>query len=233
MPSLRNLTTSTIENSVNPCYSNITNAINCDDYNECSSISINNNAPICCTSYLGCYNSTNITNSISLNNSIIKNTAIRCDGYQSCDDMQNFIFAKNGGNIYFTGRYAIVDTSYTRIIETTNLYSIFCTGYGSCYGSNIFRNALNLYCLGKESCRDDDQEGYIEYISNIFAYSYQSAYETTMINIFDSVYCNSYQACYLSSITNVVNNVYGNGYQSLYSSTITNITNVCCCIICV
>ena len=94
MPDLRYLTTSTSDNSINPCHSVITGATNCEDYDECNGMSLDDDAPICCTAFQGCFGATNITNKVSLNDSIIDKTAIRCDGSSSYTDTQSLYLLK-------------------------------------------------------------------------------------------------------------------------------------------
>ena len=66
LPSLLNVELSTYDNSYNPCFSIITNAINCDDYYECNGTLFNNeDTPVCCTSFQGCLEAGNITTDIS------------------------------------------------------------------------------------------------------------------------------------------------------------------------
>ena len=230
LPSLLNVQLSTYDNSYNPCLSNITNAINCDDDSECGGNVLNDeDKPICCTSYYGCFQAGNITTSISrsdLNSSAIDNTAIRCDGRLSCDNTINVISAKNGGNIYFTG-YTI-QTGPTEgvngIIETTNEYDIICSGFWSCANGKTIRNARNLFCTASDSCRS---LVLIENINIVHFYGFRSGRDSTIINIFDSVYCSGYEACYQTLISNVNNSVFGGGYWALYNSQISNVTNVC------
>lgn len=79
---------SNYDNSNRSCYSAITNAINCGDYEECESSDslMNIEYPICCTARDACYQANNITTSeiTLLNSSFIDNTAIRCDWWHSC-----------------------------------------------------------------------------------------------------------------------------------------------------
>lgn len=231
---------STYDNSYNPCVSSNTNAINCHDYNECDYNSIdinttittldtsknkNDSFPICCTAANGCIGYINITNKINLNSTInIHDTAIRCDGHSSCKNIQNFILAKNGGNVYFTGGWTTQGSSNV-IIKTRNKYNIVCTGHKSCIDGKTFTDAFNLLCMGAESCSSSTL---IEHIVNVYGYGKRSLEFSTIRNIFDSVYCSAYQACYSSNITNVNNTVYGGGYQVLYGSRIFNVKNVYC-----
>ena len=85
MPSLINVTMSTLENSRSVCNSSNYN-INCDDYqdskcyNQEISISTtytNEPSTICCTGYQSCYNATNIT---TRGNDSSGDIDIRCDG---------------------------------------------------------------------------------------------------------------------------------------------------------
>ena len=226
LPSLLDIELSTYDNSYNPCFSTITDAINCGDYDECNGDTFNNQStPVCCTSYQACLLAGNITNSISesdLSSSIIDETAIRCDARFSCDDVTNYIAAKNGGNIYFTGRETTA--SSTGIIETTNEYNIICSGYRSCYDGKTMRNAKNLFCTGAQSCLDSVM---IENIEVVYFYGESAGWTSKIDNIFDSVYCSASTACYQTTISNVNNSLFGGGYSALYKSEITNVTNVC------
>ena len=225
VPSLTDVELSSYENSYNPCFSAITNAINCGDSFECeySNSLIDINAPICCTGNFACINSGNITTiGIKLNLTIIDNTAIRCDGYQSCDEIGGIIMAKNGGNIYFAGRDA-THVGGTSIISTSNKYSIICSGSLSCFNGKTFHSAMNLFCTGSTSCYNS----IIKNISFVYMYGLESGHSSIMDNIYHSVYCNAYLGCENSVISNVGKNVFGGGYQVLYNSQITNATNVC------
>ena len=72
--------------------------------------------------------------------------SITCDGAWGCDDITNFISARAGGNIYFTG--ALATNNANGIIETTREYNIICSGYFSCYYGKTIRNARHLFCTG-------------------------------------------------------------------------------------
>ena len=97
----------TLNNSKQTCDDDITNALNCDDYQ--SGICYNNgdliqSVPICCNARESCSFSTSIVTSISnLNGNGIFNTSIRIDSYYGVEDTTGIIKATNGGNMYFTG----------------------------------------------------------------------------------------------------------------------------------
>ena len=80
---------------------------------------------MCCTSSRGCDNATNITTSgIALNSTIIDQTVIRCDGYRSCTNVANSIFAQNGGNIYLAAGWAAYNDVFDSFIKTTDEYIV-------------------------------------------------------------------------------------------------------------
>lgn len=111
MPSLLDMTFSTIENGDNICNSNNTR-IRCDDFldTECVGQILDTTwtgskpgSPICCRGRYSCIGAINITASIddsSSNTSVVNTpTAIRCDGHWACINISTFITA-SGGDIY-------------------------------------------------------------------------------------------------------------------------------------
>ena len=213
------------ENSVTgPCYTAITNAIHCDDYQECedspSLDTTNINAPICCTSYFGCYNVDNITSMILLNSNVINDISIRCDGSLSCQ-YSNHIEAVNGGNIHITGYRAGHSVD---IIETTHNSDIFCTARQSCGGSTL-KNANNTYCSGYWAC------GWVTItnVSNIWMYGSFAGWYSSFTGLKNRLHCGGTYSCMATIISRdvAVIKVIGVGFGALYSTNITAVEMVC------
>ena len=143
LPNLVNVTFSTYDNSYNPCFGAITNAVMCDDYQECNGLNLDtsdSNAPICCTAFEGCDGAINMTSKIALNSSVIDGVSVRCDGYYGCNDVSGIIYAKNGGNMYFAGRYTVYGTVNSVIAIASGQsgdYNIVCSGLGSCRATSL------------------------------------------------------------------------------------------------
>ena len=212
------------ENSVTgPCYTPITNAIHCHDYQECKdspSLDTSNiNAPICCTSYDGCYNVDNITSMISLNSSVINDIAVRCDGYQSCE-YSNHIEAINGGNIHMSGIFS----AHSDIIQTTYNYDIFCTAYSSCHGGTL-KNANNTYCNSYLACPD----AVITNISNVWMYGYSSGRHSSIAGLKNKLHCGGPYSCSNTIISGDVDmtQVIALGFYALHSTSTIATQMVC------
>ena len=244
MPSLRNMTVSTWENSYALCKNSTKH---CHDYEECNSEPVvttdDNPSPICCTGSRSCNYATNISAFIG-NGS---HTAIRCDAEDACRRIltANIIEARppGAGNIYLAGATASSSTVHKAMIETTSQYDIFCSGSRICWRYR-FRNGKNLYCLAFASCRQSDSisnfdnvYGYgfesllqskIECIRNIYCGAASSCQKSVMTNIFGNVFGSNYHSLYQSNMSHVGGSVIGLGYRSMYSSMIHNATNVYC-----
>ena len=213
------------ENSVtSPCYTPITNAIHCDDYQECedspSLDTTNINAPICCTSYFGCYNVDTITSVILSNSSVINDISIRCDGSWSCA-YSNHVEAVNGGNIHITGFAAgyVVD-----IIETTHNYDIFCTAPQSCYWS-VLKHANNTYCSGSLVCPSTT----ITNVSNIWMYGIRAGWYSRITGLKNSLHCGGHYSCKGTIISGDGDTlqIIALGFEALYSTNVTAAEKVC------
>ena len=246
IPSLVDKEFSTYDNSYKSCYTPISSAVNCDDYQECySGGTYDENTPMCCTSYDACKLSTSITTNININDSNVYKTAFRADGYYSANQMSGTVFAESGGNIYLAGAYANSETSstYRTTIKTNGNGDIIVSGY---YGAQykILTQARNLYCLGYVACRFGTISsisgmvyggGYysLQYASitdvdgSVYCAAYYSCYETTMANIGENVVCIGQECLYNSNFYNVNNTVAGYGDRSLYSAYMDNVINVC------
>ena len=248
--SLLNVTMSTWENSYHPCYSS---DVNCGDYQDTQcytqtvSTTVNNTSPICCTGYISCFESDNIT--AAINTEDTGNTAIRCDASNSCNRVPTggFVLSKqnSAGNIYSTGFSSIGSSvSYQATIETSYDYNIFCTGQLGCSYQYI-RDANNLYCTALNSCQNSPlisdinsvygyahgslQDANIDMIyGNVYCGGYASCQDAMISDIHGDVYGNNYQALKGSDILDVGGNVFGLGYQSLFETTVQNATNVYC-----
>ena len=240
-PSLTDLeqtTASTVQNSFDFCAPNAitsitnettnatTNVIHCQDDSQCSGNTIESRtgAPICCTGYKSCFNSSNITTNyknINFWNSswgIDTSIAIRCDGYKSCQDVKN-VQAIDGGNIYFTGTRSGGSNSHD-VIKTTGDYDVICSGYASCEDNSI-QNANNLYCFGYFSCDDLDNTGEISNIqNNVYMYAGLTSRQMHFRNIFGNVYCGGRRSCYIGDFNNIGGFIYGSTYRALYYANI-------------
>lgn len=219
-----NITLTTDDNGYNPCYTPTTGATHCDSYKECidSTTELQDiDAPICCTASYSCKDSINITtDGIDFNGiTAIEDVAIRCDGSYSCNSITDYIAAKNGGHIFFSGWYSGYSNN---IIETTISYDIICSGSYSCGSTTNIRNCRNLYCGGYKSC---NSIGLINNVKNVWMYGYISGTSSTMNNIINSVYCGSEQSCHSNSISNVGNMIIENAYQALVGCTIDSVDN--------
>ena len=197
---------------------------NCDDWGECSSTFVQsttaNPGTICCTASDTCQ-AANISAFI-VSNDDPQSVAIRCDGYESCYNINNIILSHtNGaGNIYLTGvKAAQSQISDQTVIQTTTMFDIFCSGMYSCR-YQIIQEANNLYCTGLNSCG----QTLIFNVNNIFGYGKNGATFAVITDVVN-VYCTGYQSCSISNISNVINNVYGSGYQVLYQTIIQNVAN--------
>ena len=172
------------------------------------------NAPICCISAYGCYNANGITSMIALNSTVINaGIAVRCDGYRSCQD-SNHIRAVNGGDIFMSGYLA----GYIAvIIETTQHYDIFCSGYDSCHQS-ILKNANNTYCSGHRAC----YQTFIMNISNVWMYGYYAGFQLTIIGLTENLYYMGDYVCFNANISSNDDNlmIQASGYKALYESSV-------------
>ena len=217
------------KNSVTrPCYTPITNAIHLDDYEEYENSAsldttnitgITGNAPICCTSYLSCYDVDIITSMISSNSSVINDIAIRCDGSESCK-YSNYIQAVNGGDIHMSGHQAAYSVG---IIETTPYYDIFCTALGSCCNSTL-KDANNTYCSGYIAC----QYAVITNISNVWMYGCYSGYHSVM-GLKNTLHCGGHYSCGNTIIWSNADmiQIIAFGLRALYSTFATAAEIVC------
>ena len=207
------------ENRVSsPCDTSITNAIHCDDYQECyDSASLDENAPICCTSSFGCYHVNNITSMFLSNSSVINGIAIRCDGYWSCGH-SNHIQARNGGDIHISGLYAGHSVG---IIETTLNYDIFCTSYSGCSGATL-KNANNTYCTAYTSC----QYTFIVNVSNVWMYGHYAGYNSRITGLKNELHCAGDYSCKSTNISGAMQ-VIARGFQAVKSASVTAVDRVC------
>lgn len=222
LPNVLNVTMTTYDNSIDPCYSPLTNAESCEGFRECRSDNFNNeNVSICCSGYYSCLEVTNMTTLVYVNESKSNSefVAIRCDGVFSCTGADNYIIGKNGGNLYFSGGWTSQNTGK---IESTLNYDVFCNGVAACRFREIMYGN-NLYC-GTEACKLSPM---IAYFNTVWAYTLEAAQYSTIMNIYGDVYCGSYKACQYSTISNVGGDVYGAGYVALMSATVENATKVC------
>ena len=242
LPNILEIPLSTLNNSINPCNFNVTNAINCTDTHECENDILDTRTrindyyngygggslmgtPVCCLSNKACRFSKNITTLLPLNSSIIisidrylESTAIRCDGYWSCYQTVGNIIAQNGGNIYFTGTYT---GQIAGIVSTTIDYDIICTGFQSCDSINLI-SGRNVYCNGHGSCRNSAISG-ID--NNIYFYGCNSGENSILNDIGGSVYCGTSSVCTNDNISNINGDVYAWGYRALQNATIINVGN--------
>lgn len=233
LPPLINVTkpsSKDFNNSINICDENITNSIVCDDYRECAYNAkslINKNNPVCCRAGQACLGANNITSDIlgvgsgHSDNKYNNSVAVRCDGYQSCEDITNFIVAVNGGDMHFTAYWAAAGWG-RGIIKTMPGYDIYCTTPYACRWREI-KNGNNLYCTSKWSC---DGSLFIGYFNNIYFYGALTALESTVGDVSNNVYCATWWACQLANFSNIGNSLFGYGISSLESAVIVNVTNV-------
>ena len=240
LPLLTNITVTTFDNAINPCNSNLTNAIACDDYHECINETSYLNttlfqAPICCRSFQSCSFGKSIIASIptidtiNINQTsildIIDNVALRCDSHSSCAFTENLVIAhpSGPGNLYFTGSGGVGSWIRTddAVVDTGDKenYDIFCSGSISCRYQYL-QNSNNLWCFGDYSCF---QSPLITDINNVYVYSHYGAIYSQISDV-GNVYCGGGGwGCQRATITNVEYNVYGSGYQIMYLNTISNI----------
>ena len=200
---------------------------NCGNYQECANttnVKLNHeNNTICCTAFESCYGAMNITADLDskYSSGLDYGVAVRCDGSSSCQYAKSIVGREiNGGNIYFSGyNSGTINNLATSIVKTTNDSNIFCNGDSSCINKGI-AGGNNLYCGGRKSC---SSSWLIEYVSNIYAYGYDSASGASVANVYDNIYCGSVYSCSHSRINNVGGDVIGIAKYGLYNSTISNI----------
>ena len=238
MPSLVDVKMSDYDNSIYPCDTSVnTNGIICDDKSECVSQDLDTTStigPICCTAKESCESSLNITAKIdNKTNYNQENVSIRCDGAESCDNVQSkLIFSKasvtsssggSSGNVYLTGQHAAGLTISNMRIQTSleDLHDIFCTGTYSCRYTYLF-NARNLYCTAAYSCLDVVE---IAQIENVYLYGYQAGLAAVLHDV-KNIYCSGRQACWSTTMMNITGGIYVSGRQSLAQSTIVNVSNL-------
>ena len=116
---------------------------------------------------------------------IVGNGSLYCHGSSSCSTAR--IFVKNN------------------IDHMSNPNNIYCSGRSSCHHSGVndngyngqpydhvaFRSNVNVYCLGESSCWKTS----VKYVTNVYGYSYQSIYESTIEYANSSVYCVAFRSC--------------------------------------
>ena len=150
--------------------------------------------------------------------------AVRCDGSYSCNDIEGYILAENGGDIFASGYRSIFGSSSDEltIISTTKQYNIYCSGESSCESKQI-ENADNLYCLGVSSC---SSAYLIRNINNVWMYGSDSGSSAKIEDISNTVYCGARDSCSEAIINNVKNDVFGFGMSALENANITNVSNL-------
>ena len=255
LPSLVDISMSTLENSKNFCHSPAVNATLCSNNEQRAKQSIDVSGPICCTGRESCADTLNITslidNNSNSNDKYNYNISIRCDGFGSCGDCKNFILAKSNGaaNIYMSGMKSARAIYYENSsIATTVNGNVFCNGEQSCVFQTQIQNGNNLYCNGASACYASTGRfgTLISKFVNIYSYGryasarvqmtdvtyvqcggYQSCAYVIISNVYQSVYGSNYKVFLSSNISNVAHNVVGMGFQALYQSNIFNATNVC------
>ena len=250
-PDLKDNKFSTINNSYKLCNidNNITNILNCDDYrsNICYNIdNITSNYPICCNGYQSCMSTSNIITNIDFidYNNTFDLISFRADGYESIDDTSGIINNANG-HMYFTSECTNCDSSGTTI-ENNVLHDIIVSAYEGLVQQTIM-NARELFCLGKESCR---QSIISNIFGNIYGYGANSLQYSKISNIKGNIYCATSNGCRnmiannidgdivgfskrslrLSNLTNISGTIAVKGWQGLRSSNVVNVTNVCICV---
>ena len=217
MKNLTNVEMSSYSNSYGACYSQQTDSFNCAGKRACQGYNIGVNTSICCQGYHSCRYA-DIVSAFDDD----YDGVIRCDGLAACGDISDFIYNKNGGDIYFGGSsFYGDDFEGGGIIKTKKDSNIYCTSEDSCVGM-IIETCNNLYCNGYESCKEVQL---ISNVNNIWFYGDTSGYGSTIENISENIYCGAREACSGTEITNVGDSIYASGYQVLYGTVISNITN--------
>ena len=229
LPALTNAEKTIVSNSVTSCDDIINtdiNLVNCQDFEECSSqpkvgSSISDTSRICCTASSGCKQSDNIIvngdNFYYVNSSL---PAIRCDGYESCFEINKYIDTSlmSGGNIYFSGYIAGYQANIT---QNSNKFDVYCNGGESCRAMKMIESVDNLYCTADQSCKEVEL---IRNVNNVWGYGYQALQQVKQLeNVYENVYCGTSQACGNITIDNVLGNVIGMGESVLREATITNV----------
>ena len=255
---LTNITMSSYDNSVAACYSEKTDAINCQDYHDCQSSKtldtsdIENGAPVCCTGYYSCEYATNITGSKAED---YDNVAVRCDACGACYYLKGAMMTKSdyynnsGGNIFITAYVAGATSSSSNagnIVETVQInYNSSSFWLSDDLNSiNFSRFDADISATGNNALQYQmiqngrnlycmalyacESAKWIKNFNNIWIYGINAASGATIDNIGNDIYCGSYQACKAAMISNVAGAVVGIGYESLLSSTITNADEVVC-----
>ena len=211
-----------------PCYSSIdtntntntSDAVQCDGNLECSSdLILTLDQSICCSGASSCDSSFYLSAAIGIKNVSV---GIRCDGYRSCYSVVNGISTITYGNLYFGGfeacSYVLDIGNLLQIVGgyNGNRNSIFCGGTDSCKYKNL-KQASNVYCNGEGSCGNS----FFEIIGNVWAYGFNSARKSIMVNI----YCGAGYSCYGSYFLNVDGNIYVFGMEGMGQSYVYNIIN--------
>ena len=217
LPDFTNKSFSTYNNSFKACNTPSTDAINCEDYQECyqSGSGVLNSSstlsPICCTAYQSCYQASAVNAYVN-----VYDTGIRMDGSHAGFAISGEINARNGGNVYFSGFYAGWGVA---LVSTTNEWDIIASGY---YGlaDSVIKVAKNLYCLGLNSC----ERSTVNNISNaVYALAQYSLPQSNVSSIGGNVYCLGHYACYQCILSMVNENVIGIGLYVLRYSWFENI----------
>ena len=208
------------------------------------------NIPLRCTGFLSCFVTEVIMNNsnININNNNNNNDKynynyneyyndsytdynIRCDGYQSCVDIPNYIINYNkNGNMYFSGSTAVSRTEDT-MIKIENAHNnnnntnsdIFCSGESSC-NYTILNYGKTLYCHGYKSC------GYsmINNLQTVWITGAQTAQFSDFRNISGNLFCMALSSCEYTNIFNVNGYVYGGSHFALEESNFANIGGIVC-----
>ena len=223
IPNLIDTSMSTFENSFATCMSNVKGAQMCEDYLQCTSRSVDTSdtlSPICCLADSGCSNIPTIesvSTDIDLNSISVNDSIIRCDGEESCTNVEEIV----GSDIYITATGA--GSSTNSIVPVGDRkFDVFITGQYAAMNVNQIQNVRHLYCMGYMSCFGID---IIEEIRNAFVYSAEGAKMSTMKDVSNNIYCAAKMACYATTVRNVTNSVHVNGYRALAKSLVGQISN--------
>lgn len=224
---LKSLTLSTYNNTIKACRTNLTNALVCDDTDECGST--DNTGPVCCSGNGSCKQSdtmTAILDFLTYPKNNIYRTSIRCDSYWGAYDYYQDWIAPIGGDIYFSAYYSegpSFDTTLdsNAVTSTSSSYDIICSGYFSCSQRPV-DTCYNLYCTGQSSC--SRLNSITNVYNNIYATGGNALSGVDVYNVVGDIYCGGSNGCNSANIQGPVGgNIFGRGFQVLNQATIMNI----------
>ena len=211
-------------NSYNPCYTIQTNAKLCDGSESCLGKTLdtsNISAPVCCEAFRTCRYAKNITSRVDLNDSLLAQVSLRCDGTQSCRDVNTTATLLNGGDMYVSGVNGFYQSvsGYKQTAILDSISNLYCTAYLGCR-SSLFKNGNILFSTGRQAFSFSS----IENFNTLYCYARDACQFSDFKNI-GSMHCIGWYACNSADIDDI-NEIFGHGYAILETSTIINVKSL-------